>query len=171
MRWHSQPGEKGKGKLGRKPGQKGKGKGIRDPAEAGGSVATKGEAAKAAGRKGPTNGVTEGSSGSCRRHAQREKKPGQRLMAVYPQKSRTLETQRNNQGKIGGNTRWKQQTNKREKERRKLPKSSYRTVSCHAWRIRRVRRERKGQKGKEASSPKVGVQTNGVWSRSADTPG
>ena len=107
-------------KLGRKPGQKGKGK--RDPAEAGGSVATKGEAAKAAGRKGPTNGVTEGFSGSCRRHAQREKKPGQRLMAVYPQISRTLETKETNK-RIGGNTRWKTTTNKREKERKLLKDS------------------------------------------------
>ena len=68
-----------KGKLGRKPGQKGKGKGKKDPAKAGSSVATQREAAKAAGRKGPTNGVTEDSSGSCQRHAQREKQPGQRL--------------------------------------------------------------------------------------------
>ena len=73
-------GGKRKGKARAEARAKGKGKGKKDPAEAGGSVATKGEAAKAAGRKGPTNGVTEGSSGSCRRHAQREKQPGQRLV-------------------------------------------------------------------------------------------
>ena len=73
-------GEKGKGKARAKARAKGKGKGKKDPAEAGGSVATKREAAKAAGRKRPTNGITEGSSGSCRRHAQRKKQPGQRLM-------------------------------------------------------------------------------------------
>ena len=69
-------GGKRKGKARAEARAKGEGKGIKDPAEAGGSVATKREAAKAAGRKGPTNGVTEGSSGSCRRHAQREKQPG-----------------------------------------------------------------------------------------------
>ena len=103
-------GGKGKGKLGRKPGQKGKGKGVKDPAEAGGSVATKREAAKAVGRKGPTNGITEGSSGSCRRHARREKQPGQRLMAVYPQRSRTLEMQETNRRKSGVTPDGNQQT-------------------------------------------------------------
>ena len=101
MRWHSQPEKREKGKARAEARAKGKGKGKKDPAEAGGSVATKREAAKAAGRKGPTNGVTEGSSGSCRSHAQREKQPGQRLMAVYPQRSRTLETQETNKGKSG----------------------------------------------------------------------
>ena len=76
MRWNSQPGKMESSGGG--PGKR-KRKKKRDPAETGGSVATKGEAEKAAGRKGPTNGVTEGSSGSCRRHAQQEKQPGQRL--------------------------------------------------------------------------------------------
>ena len=65
-------GEKGRGKARAEARAKGKEKGS---AGSRGSVATKGEAAKAAGRKGPTNGVTEGSSGSCRRHDQRRNNP------------------------------------------------------------------------------------------------
>ena len=121
MRWHSQPEKKEKGKLWQIPGLKGKGKGMRDPAEAGGSVATKGEAAKAAGRKGPTNGVTEGSSGSCRRHAQRKKQPGQRLMHSLSSEISDSGNARNIQRKIGGNTRWEQQTNKRGKGEAQAP--------------------------------------------------
>ena len=54
MRWHSQPGkkEKKKGKARADARAKGKGNVVKDPAENGGSVVTKREAAKAAGRKG-----------------------------------------------------------------------------------------------------------------------
>ena len=80
MSWHSQPRERKKGKVGRKPGKgKERGKGKGDPAIARSSVVTKGKRRKARAEKQSTNSVTEGSSGSCRRHAQREKQPGQRL--------------------------------------------------------------------------------------------
>ena len=116
MSWHSQPKGKGKGK-GRAKAREGKERGKeRDPAIAGQSVATKREAAQAAGRKGPTNSITGGSSGSCRSHAQREKQPGQRLMAVYPQRSRTLETKETTKGESGVTPDGKQ-TNKRKRKR------------------------------------------------------
>ena len=128
-------------------GEKGKGKGIKDPAEAGGSVATKREAAEAAGRKGPTNGVTEGSSGSCRRYAQREKQPGQRLTHSLSSEISDSGNERNKQKKSGVTPDVKQtKQTKGEKERRKLLKDSGRTESCHARWVRRVRRERKGKR-------------------------
>ena len=134
MRWHSQPGKKEKGKLGRKPGLKEKEKGKRDPAEAGDSVATKREAAKAAGRKGPTNRVTEGSSGSCRRQAQREKKPGQRLTHSLYSEISDSGNERINKREIGGSTRWKTTNKQKGKERPKLLKDSCTNgvLSCSA---------------------------------------
>ena len=137
MSWHSQPRERKKGKVGRKPG-KGKEKGVkvRDPAIAGSSVATQRKAAKAAGRKGPTNSVTEGSSGSCRRHAQRDKQPEQRLTYSLSSEISDSGNERNKQRRIGGNTRW--ETNKqRKKEGRKLLRSPTRVVCCHTRQKRR----------------------------------
>ena len=134
-----------------------------DPAKAGGSVATKRNAAKAAGRKGPTDGVTEGSSGSFRRHAQREKQPGQRLMHSLSSEISDFGNEQNKQRKSGV-TQWKQQTYKREKERRKLLKDSCRTVSCHARRVRRAKGNERGKKGRRRNLLD-GVRTNGVWSR------
>ena len=115
------------------------GKRKRDPAEAGGSVATTREAArKPRAEKGPTNGVTEGSSGSCRRHAQRKKQPGQRLMHSVSSEISDSGNERINKRESGVILDGKQQTNKKGKG--------------------------------EAQAPER-VQTNGVWSRSADTPG
>ena len=119
---------------------------MKDPAEAGGSVATK------------------MGSGESRGQKRANQRCNRRFFGVLPETRSTGETtrtktdgslsseisdsgnERNKQRKIGGNTRWKTQTNKREKERRKLLRSSGRTVSCHARRVRRVRREREGKR-------------------------
>ena len=79
--------EKGKGRA---KAREGKERGSGDSRAIGSNKRKESGASR--GQKGPTNGITGCSSGSCRSHAQREKQPGQRLMAVYPQRSRTLET-------------------------------------------------------------------------------
>ena len=79
--------------------ERGKGKGSGDSREFGSNKRKESGASR--GQNGPTNGITGGSSGSCRRHAQREKQPGQRLTVVYPQRSRTLETKETTKGESG----------------------------------------------------------------------
>ena len=146
MRWHSQPGEKGKGKLGRKPGQKEKEKGKRI-------------------RRKPGFGSNKRGSGESRGQKRANQRCNRRFFGVLPETRSTGETtrtktdaqsilrdlglwKRKKQTKeIGGNTRWKTTNKQKGKERRKLLKSSCRTVSCHARRVRRVRREKRG-KGK-----------------------
>ena len=110
-------GERKKGKVGRKPGKERKGvkeRGSGDSRELGSNKRKESGASR--GQKGPTNGITGGSSGSCRSHAQREKQPGQRLMAVYPQRSRTLETKETTKGNRGSHPMGNKQT--KEKKRR-----------------------------------------------------
>ena len=122
MSWNSQPRERKKGKVGRKPGKgKERGKGKGDPAIAGRSVATKRKAAKVAGRKGPTNGITGGSSGSCRRHAQREKQPGQRLTYSLSSEISDSGNEGINKRGIGGNTRWETNKQRKRKEEAQAP--------------------------------------------------
>ena len=137
MSWHSQPRERKKGKVGRKPGkekERGKGKGSGDSREFG---SKRKESGASRGQKGPTNGITGGSSGSCRSHAQREKQPGQRLMAVYPQRSRTLETKETTKEESGVTPDGKQTNKEKEKDRRKLLRSPTRVVCRHTRRKRR----------------------------------
>ena len=101
MRWHSQPGKRKRESSGGSPGKRKRKRDKGSGGSRGFGSNKKGKRRKPRAEKGPTNGITEGSSGSCRSHAQREKQPGQRLMAVYPQRSRTLETQETNKGKSG----------------------------------------------------------------------
>ena len=99
-------GKREKGKLGRKPGQKkekGKGKGSGGSRRFGSNKRR--EAAKAAGRKGSTIGVIEGSSWSRRRHVQREKQPGQRLTHSLSSEISDSGNEETNKREIGGNTR------------------------------------------------------------------
>ena len=93
---------------------KSKRKGKRDLAKVGDSVAAKREAEKAAGRKGPTNGVLEGSLGSCRRHAKPEKQPGQRLTHSLSSEISDSGNETEKQ-RIGSYTRWETTNEKKEK--------------------------------------------------------
>ena len=124
MRWHSQPRKREKEKLERKPGQKEKEKGKGSGGSRRLGSQQKGKAAKAAGRKGPTNGVTEGSSGSRGRHAQREKQPGQRLTHSLSSEISDSGNERTNKRKSGVTPDKKQQTNKKGKGEAQAPEES-----------------------------------------------
>ena len=122
--------ERGKGWAKAREGkERGKGKGSGDSRRFGSNK--KGSGASR-GQKGPTNGITGGSSGSCRSHAQREKQPGQRLMAVYPQRSRTLETTQTTRENRGSHPMGTNKQRKRKEEAQSPKESNASGVSSHS---------------------------------------